>query len=171
MKLKIIIFIFSIIIIATGTTYGILTLGTNSSAASPTIVNSTDIGSQYDPNEVQFKYVSFAPAIPRNQAIATAKEWLSVNFVVDTDNLPADSSVALYSGPVRPPNVSPTGETVKDLPVWVVVIRDVPQIGSGGPPSTRKFKIATQANVTLDASTGKIIYGHITGKRVYLDEQ
>jgi hypothetical protein len=170
MKIKIVIFILSIIVIATGTTFGLLSIETNSSAASPPMVNSADIGSQYDPHEVQFKYVSFAPAIPRNQAIATAKDWLSVNFIVDTDNLPADSSVALYSGPIVQSDGRLTGETVKDQPVWTVVIRDVPQIGSGGPPSTRKFKIATQANVIIDAMTGKMIYGEITGKRIYLDE-
>jgi D-alanyl-D-alanine carboxypeptidase len=94
--------------------------------------------------------------------------WLHEGFNFTTANLTAEATVALYSGPIEPPNTRPTGEVVSDVPVWVVVIKGFPPIGSVGPfdPNNPNFtvQVTAQASVAIDANTGKILYASTGGK-------
>ena len=168
MKSKIIIIVMCVVIVGIGTFLGILKVGTCSSAATPQIEPSTDIGATFPPHEVQIKYASLAPVITRSEAIATAKNWLHDGFNFATDNLPAEATVVLYSGPIEPPNTRPTGVVASDVPAWIVVIKGFPPIGSVGPfdPNNPNFtvQVTSQANVAIDATTGKILYATISGK-------
>lgn len=124
---------------------------------------STDIGAHFDKNFVQLQYVSFTPVITRDEAIAIAKNDFQTGFHLNTDNLTIDATVALFSGHPDLPKLDTT-IVLSKVPVWIVVIKNLPLMSSVGPPpvNPKETLIATgssQYNLAIDANTGKIIYG------------
>jgi len=144
------------------------------STSIPQSETSTDIGAQFPEDKVQIKYSSFAPKITRSEAIAIARNWLNTGFNVDTENLPVDATVALFSGDVLQTNTR-SASVASDLPAWIVVIKQVPFLGSMGPPDPNNpnftVPISTQANVAIDATTGEILFAITSGKEQRLPTQ
>jgi hypothetical protein len=116
---------------------------------------------------MQVKYVSFSPVISRSEAIVTARNWLTKGFNIFAENYPVDSTVGLISGDneVNSTHYESIGTDVK---AWIVVIIDLPSMGSVGPPllldHPEKINMMCQANVAINALTGQLIYAGITGK-------
>lgn len=137
------------------------------SPASP-LVPSVDIGARFPSNSdhIQVTYSSFAPAVSRDEAIEIAKNWLLTGFKMQADNYPIDATVALISGDVELSS-SHYIQIGTDVKAWIVVIKRLPFVGSGGPPPDQnhpvKFKSISQANVAVDATNGKIITANLTG--------
>jgi hypothetical protein len=134
---------------------------------------SKDIGALFDKSNVQIKYgSSFTPVITRDEAIAIAKKRLHDGFNWDTDKLEADATVALYSGHAYQTD-SKAARTVYDIPSWIVVVKDVPYVQSGGPPPlpgekyTPPAPVKFQYNLAIDAMTGEALYGEITSMPGY----
>jgi hypothetical protein len=145
-----------------------------SSVATPTSQGETsaDIGALFDKSDVQLKYVSFAPLVTRDEAIAIAKNRLQAGFNWDTDKLQADATIALFSGHAFLTDSRAAGN-VNDIPAWIVVVKNVPFVGSGGPPPLTQNNTVSQAqprsqyNLAIDAMTGEILNGVITSMPGY----
>ena len=181
MKFKIIIIVGCVAIISFGIVLGIHSNGINysnssametqvtqlsASSSTPEIETSVDIGALFDKSRFQLKYVSFSPVLTRDEAISIAKNRLSEGMGWDTDNLPADATVTLFSGQIFKTDAREAG-TANDLKAWIVVIKNVPFVGSGGPaplPDETKFAVPSsfQYNVVIDATTGDVLNGGIT---------
>jgi hypothetical protein len=140
------------------------------SSVQPLAEPSREIGAKFPPDEVKIQYIGFSPPVTLLEAMAIAKNWLSTGFNIAVDDLPVDATMALYSGPVRPPDARPSGQTVEGVEVWIVVIKELPLIGSVGPPNQNQpaFGTASQANIAIDATTRRILYGVTSGERVPL---
>jgi hypothetical protein len=124
---------------------------------------SVDIGAIFEKDHSQIKYVSLAPVVTRSEAIAIAENELRP-FNFDTKIFPADATVALYSGDVQQAN----RRSASDVPAWIVVLKEVPFVGSAGPPDPNMpnftIKAISQLNIAIDATTSEVLYGVITSK-------
>ncbi|MBM3132244.1 MAG: hypothetical protein FJZ95_04325 [Chloroflexi bacterium] len=131
----------------------------------PTAVAS-DFAGCFPSAKVQLTPASFAPAVAKDRAISIANEVLAQSFgVPNPEALPSTATLALFSGETH----DGRGD-VSDLPVWVVVVRDIPfaphSVGPRGAsetPSTLR-SVAPQFNIAIDASTGAIVHSVISGK-------
>ena len=78
-----------------------------------------------------------------------------------------DATVALFSGNTMLTDSSPS-TAVNDVQAWIVVIKQVPdQVGDEFNPDNPNgplHEIASQANVAVDASTGKILYAVVNAQ-------
>jgi len=116
---------------------------------------SQNIGAQFPKDKVQIEYVSFEPVITRSQVISIAKDLLHSEFNLKTDPLPADATVAIFSGEVQQPGTPAT----TNRKVWIVVVL-IPS-EHWGPTSSPK--VARQFNVAIDATTREVLYSVMSG--------
>ena len=163
MKAKIIVLILCLIFVGTGTGFAILHIATSTDAATPQVEPSVDIGVLFSPEEAQITYSPFAPTISRGEAIKIAKNWLYTGHHMSSDNLPVDSTVALYSGTVAR-TLTREPYAVSDMPVWIVVIKELPT--SFSKPAGATFNFAAQADVVIDAANGDVLNARIIGKQI-----
>jgi hypothetical protein len=136
-------------------------------------VNTTDVGAAFPPTDVQLKNTSFAPDITSSQAITAAKNWVNYYFHFEVENLPADATVALFSGIISPTKTR-AKSTATDVKIWVVVVKELPYYKTGPPPlpptDTQRIPplqvSQAQADVIVDATSGEVLYGSIDGKPI-----
>ena len=126
----------------------------------PTVQPSGSIGATF-PSNVQIKYESFVPLIPRSVAIAIARADVAMGYHIDIEKYPVNASVALYTGPF----MGPGGGTLTDKQVWLVVVSDLPY-SSSGPAGMPRYPMS-QLNFAIDAKTGIIVHEVLSGSRIY----
>ena len=124
---------------------------------------STDIGAYFDPSRVVHIYnISFAPKVSKSEVIAKARDILRTGPKIDADQLPALATVAHYSG------FNLSGVFLYDVPVWIVVITDVPvapfRTLNPSPPGLDNVD-RVQLSAVFDAMTGSLIYVGIDSKK------
>lgn len=147
-----------------GGLFGAMSLG---KAGGETVPSTVDIGQAFPPGVVEIKAASFQPAVTEKEAISTVREMLRDSFgIANPEALPTEATIALFSGPAQYGH----GEYVQDVPVWIVVVKEVPFGVSGGPRGTGDSppeggKVGLpQYNVAIDADTGVVVHGVMSGK-------
>jgi hypothetical protein len=132
----------------------------------PQIETTKDLAVPLPSNQYQLKNASFSPLFPRNEAIAVAKNWLYTTYKLTADNSILVTTVALFSGPVGIPTDPPSKNPVSDVQVWVVLIKGLPNIGSGGPPPKYPTKWFTTGlfYAVIDSNTGDLICPIYSGR-------
>lgn len=164
MKIKMAVIFICVMIIVNGIFFGIVSCGKSTASSISQIETSTDIGANFPDNtndEVKIKNASFAPKITRNEAITIARNHLQAGINYDTQNLPAEATVAFFSGHLQQKD----RPLVNDVPVWIVVIKEVPFKGSAGPfptpPNNPNFSFTaiSQVSLAIDATTAQVLYG------------
>jgi hypothetical protein len=122
---------------------------------------SEDIGAYIDSKYGQITYSPLAPGISRQEAIDKIRDALNTRFSIDSKQLPALASVALFNGKTF------TQRMVSNLPVWIIVIKDLPAEPfrrlSPTPPSLANVE-TVQCSAVVDATTGDMIYIGIDSK-------
>jgi hypothetical protein len=108
---------------------------------------------------------SFQPSISENQAISTVRDIVRQYYYPNPEDLPTTATLATFTGECQ----NELHTKVQDLPVWVVVIKGLPDMSAGGAahgPDYSYAKKSWQENVAIDAHTGAVIYGILSGKIV-----
>ncbi len=110
---------------------------------------------------VAAKPASFQPSISESQAISTVRDLVRKYYYPQPEELSTFTALATFTGEIQ--NKDHT--KVQDLPVWVVVLKGLPNgpILPYEPDIPAPAASTGQVNVAIDASTGVIIYGVITG--------
>ena len=129
--------------------------------------SSTALTDYFPAGVAEAKPASFEPAISKDRAISTVRNMLRDHFGVTTpETLPTSAILATFSGQAHDGR-----GTVNDVPVWVVVVRDLPSSTSpsGGPRGagespSRTRKGRPQFTVAIDASTGVVVHSVVSGK-------
>ena len=129
------------------------------------VPRTTDIGWSFPDGRAEIKASSFSPRISREEAISTVRKILHESFgIADPQSLPTDATVALFTGEAHDGR-----GYVENLPVWIVVVREIPFVITGGPrgtadiPTNRKVGLP-QYNVAVDAYTGTIVQAVLSGR-------
>ncbi len=113
---------------------------------------------------VEVNAASFQPVISESQAISTVRDVVREWFYPKPEDLPTTATLATFTGECQ----DALHTKVQDLPVWVVVIKGIPDIGHGTGSEQEQEKISKpgtcQVNAAIDAYTGVLIYGVTSGK-------
>ncbi len=131
----------------------------------PSSAQATDLIDGFPAGVAAAKPASFEPAIGEDQAISTVRNMLRDHFgVTAPETLPTSATLATFSAQAHDGR-----GTVHDVPVWVVVVEDLPFSTSGGPRGTGESPSLTrkgkpQFTVAIDASTGVVVHSVVSGK-------
>ena len=134
-------------------------------------LSSTALTDYFPAGVAEAKPASFKPAISKDRAISTVRNMLRDHFGVTTpETLPTSAILATFSGQAHDGR-----GTVDNVPVWVVVVKDLPFSASGGPRGagevpSRTGKGKPQFAVAIDASTGVAVHSVVSGKVIPAEE-
>ena len=152
-----------IVMIAIGSVVGLAVAnGSDNSQSTPSPTPAVDL-SQCFPAflGVAAKPASFQPSISESQAISTLRDVVRKYYYPRPEELPAFTALATFTGEIQ----DGRGTKVQDLPVWVVVLKDLPDgpIFPYEPDLPPPAWTTAEVRAAIDASTGMIIYGCIGG--------
>ena len=141
---------------------GVPQVGSTQSAM-PTPPAAADIGQLFPAGKVVIKPASFQPAVSEDEAIGIARDILRRSFrIASPESLPTSAMIALFTGEVQ----DGRRQVAEDVPVWIVVIEQVPTMSASIPQGSNVRSGPPQLNVAIDAQTGAVVHGVISGKLI-----